>query len=158
MAAPSDQTRAPNKKETDAAADSVEAVDEKWLPDNTIEAPTEREQPTRDNEPSKSLPGGPSLLSAVLAMVFAPPTSVRLRAPPKVPERDTDDDSDAFWGRTNNAPDEMDILDSCGVSSSRDAYAQSWGSGGRLEVAALVNDATKTPEALTFSVLVTPQL
>jgi hypothetical protein len=158
VAAPSDHSRAPNRKDTDAAVDSVEVVDEKLSPSSANEAPTEREQPTRDSEPSTSLPGEPPLLSAVLAIVFVPPTRVTLRAPPRVPERDTEDDKDALCGRISTAPDKTEMLDSCDVSSSREAYAQSWGSRGRLEVAALVNDATNTPEALTFSKLVTPEL
>ena len=95
-------------------------------------------------------------VEAYEAKLLAPPTKVRLLTPPKVPDSENEDATDALRGSTSVAPEEMVMEAVCEVNSSRDVYAHKLGSTGRVVLAALVSEATKLPAAATPSTLVTP--
>jgi len=119
---------------------------------------TSNEPPVSVNTSKKRAAGLSPREKAVVVMLFAPPTRVRLLTPPNVPEREKDDDTDALSGRRRRAPETTVMVESWLVSSSREAKAHSCGSAGRVLLAALVSDATKPPAAVTPSTLVASAL
>jgi hypothetical protein len=104
---------------------SVADIAEKNPP--TIETPleTSKEPPLIANALSWIVPAMMLLALAEEAKLLAPPARVRLFTPPKEPDREKEDATEAFWGSISVAPEDMVTEAVCAVNSSRDEYAHS---------------------------------
>jgi len=123
-AAPSDHATCENENLTFNPEVNDADVAEKNPP--IIETPlaTFKEPPFTAKAPSWIVP---AMLLALAEEVklLVPPARVRLFTPPKDPDRDKEDATDAFWGSNSAAPEDMVMEAVCADSSSRDVYAHS---------------------------------